>query len=117
MTTAQPIRHVPDTFQLFRYLNPDELVEGTTAWMVDIDRLPSNLDDLRFFGKTEITLDTDPLYTNNRGTPSVYYHCTRPFWEGQCFVPVANMTTGYDRDRDLYRTSVPGPRHEYWVPA
>lgn len=112
ITTNEAIRLVPNTREQYRYLNEDELVEGVTAWMVDIDQLPVSLDDLKFAGKTEVTVDRNPLF-DNYGTPSVRYHCTRPAWEGQCFAPIATFTTGFD-DRDVF--PCPGPRHEYWVP-
>ncbi len=113
-TTQHPIRYVPNTRQQFRYLNEDELVSGATAWMVDIDNLPREPSDLRFYGKVEVTVDQNPLFDDRQGVRSVYYHCIRPAWEGQCFVPVAHMTTGFT-ERD--ERPAPGPRHEYWVPT
>lgn len=111
--TRQAIRYVPNTHRQFRYPNEDELQEGLIAWMVDIDNLPASLGDLNFFGKTEITVDSNPRFSSN-GRQMVYYHCTRPAWEGQCFVPVVTMTCGYADRNDPPR---PGPRHEYWVPT
>ena len=112
--TDQRIRYVPGTHQQFRYLNEDELLEGATAWMVDIDQLPDAIGDLNFYGKTVVEVDADPLFDDRQGVRSVYYHCIRPAWEGQCFVPVAHMTTGFTERGER---PAPGPRHEYWVPT
>lgn len=108
MATTTDIRRAPANPR-YRYLNEDELVEGAQALMVDID---SEWQTQHPPAGTIVTLDPDPQGDRD-GTPYVYYHCTRPAWEGQCFVSVERFTTGY-ADRDDW--PVPGPRHEFWVP-
>jgi len=107
MSTTLEIRRAPANSR-YRYLNEDELVEGTQALMVDIDSDYQT----RYPTGTIVTLDADPLGDRN-GESYVYYHCTRPAWEGQCFVPVSEFTAGYHEGRRLHDC---GPRHEYWVP-
>lgn len=108
MATTLEIRRAPANLG-YRYLNEDELVEGAQALMIDIDseyqtRYPT--------AGTIVTLDAEP--TEHRdGEPCVYYHCTRPKWEGQCFVSVNKFTTGH-HEPDRFHPG--GPRHEYWVP-
>lgn len=110
MTTTTDVRLVPETFGRFRYLNVEELTQGTTALMVDIDTETDRINADRF--ATRITIDPNPLYNRHDDTPGVYYHCTLPAWDGQCYVPVATMTTGH-ADRDDWPSA--GPRYEYWV--
>ena len=109
MGTTMEIRRVPAN-PGYRYLNKDELVEGLQALMIDIDseyqtRYPT--------AGTIVTLDANPM-ADRDNIPYVYYHCTRPKWEGQCFVPVSKFTTGHHEGNHFHPG---GPRHEYWAPV
>jgi hypothetical protein len=88
-------------FHGYRFLTREDLVEGAEIMMVEMESYFSYPQhayrDPRACG-TLIKLDRDPIRESN-GEDFVFYHCTYPRWEGDCFVPLKQfLATGYSED-------------------
>lgn len=94
------IRRAPENAR-FRLVNREDLVTGIEITMVDYDANPYQL----AHPYQTIALDDEPVRDTVRGL-YVYYHCIRPIWAGQCFVPLANFI---GEVKDFYDT-------RYWLP-
>lgn len=78
----------------------EDLIEGAQLLMVEVERYMRDQSiDPKFTG-TVITLDPDPIRPSNIDPMKkiVYYHCTMPEWDKQCFVDLEEfMTASYRR--------------------
>jgi hypothetical protein len=101
-TAQERMREFDQLMLSYGYRPPckDDLVTGADLLMVEVEtfmQLPSMDPAITSCG-TRIKLDDPPIRPSNidEGKKVVYYHCTMPPWDGQCFVPLDDFcATGY----------------------
>ncbi|MBY0473118.1 hypothetical protein K2Q00_02415 [Patescibacteria group bacterium] len=89
--------------KVFGYRAPTkaDIVPGAELLMIDVERYmqPHNQGtSLGVVCSTRIKLDDEPIALSNDGSGKevVFYHCTMPSWNGQCFVPLEEFcSSGY----------------------
>jgi hypothetical protein len=77
----------------FRPVTEEDLTPGQRLVMVEVDTFVRSNTGMRpphNPGCTVIELDDEPVALSNSGNGKrvVFYHCTNPRWESQCFVPL-----------------------------
>ncbi len=73
----------------------DDLVEGAELLMVEVEQYMRDTSiSPKIFG-TVITLDANPVRPSKTDAEKevVYYHCTMPAWDGQCYVDLEQFTS------------------------
>lgn len=86
----------------YRLVEREDIVAGAEILMIERERALAD----PAYPPSKIRLDDDPI-ADRDGVPYVYYHCTYPEWDGQCFVPLDDFLGYVDDD----------PHHvNYWLP-
>jgi hypothetical protein len=99
-------RRVRETYEPYRLPDRHELVAGLQVLMVDV----THRDASAYVWGTTIQLDDNPVRLRN-GEEYVYYHCVRPSWDGDCFVPLLTFTGEY-----IWPVNDTFVQTRFWIP-
>jgi len=90
-----------------RLVEESDIVAGAEIEMIEREKVQRD----PFHPTNKITIDDDPIRDGGRGR-YVYYHCTKPAWDGQCFVPL-EVFLGNGNDEGSHHVNYWLPRNSY----
>jgi hypothetical protein len=106
VSSTTHIRQAPETREPYRLVEAEDILLGREdIIMIDLTHFRPGL-PVTLWRTWKIRLDDEPLRDTEFG-PCVFYYCTEPFWDGQCFVPLADFLGKVDFG--------PGDHTRYWI--